>query len=57
MLEVLSMEKKDIAEAIRIWGAQFYRYCHCDDFPDFFDGGKEIIKKYLLRQIKKETPS
>ena len=51
MLKVVPMEENDIAEAIKLWGAQFYHYCHCNDFPDFFSGGKETIEKYLLQQI------
>ena len=51
MFTIAPMEKKDITEAVKIWGAQFYRYCHCDDFPDFFSGGKETIEQYLLQRI------
>ena len=52
MLKLALMEEKDIAEAVKLWGAQFYNYCHCNEFPDFFSGGREIIEKYLLRQIE-----
>ena len=52
MLKIVSLEKKDITEAVKVWGAQFYRYYHCNDIPDFFKSGKETIEKYLLKQIE-----
>jgi len=49
------MKNDDIPFALRVWRAQFERYCKCGSFPDFWEGGKETIEHYLLRQIEDEN--
>lgn len=51
MIKIATMNSTDIAEAIKLWEAQFNRYCRCNAFPDFLIGGKETLENYLFRQI------
>ncbi len=52
MIKVMPMKETDIADALRLWEAQFGRYCCCHAFPDFREGGRHVIKSYIARQIR-----
>jgi GNAT superfamily N-acetyltransferase len=53
MYQIVQMKKEDIPQAMTIWHRQFVKYCSNGSFPDFWDGGKETIESYLIRQIEK----
>lgn len=53
MYQIIQMKKEDIPPAMIIWHRQFVRYCSNDSFPDFWNGGKELIESYIMRQIEK----
>jgi GNAT superfamily N-acetyltransferase len=52
MYQIAQMKKEDIPQATIIWHRQFTKYCGSGSFPDFWDGGKETIELYLLKQIE-----
>ena len=51
MIKISLMGFEDIANAINLWKIQFNRYCYCDAFPGFIDGGNKIIESYIKEQI------
>lgn len=53
MYAVNSMKTTDIPNALAVWHRLFDRYCKNDAFPDFWNGGKETVEQYLLRQVEK----
>jgi GNAT superfamily N-acetyltransferase len=53
MYQIIQMKKEDIPQAMTIWHRQFAKYCSNGSFPDFWNGGKETIESYLMRQIEK----
>ena len=55
MYQITPMKSDDIPFALPVWYAQFERYCKCDSFPDFWNGGQETVNKYLTQQIEKEN--
>jgi GNAT superfamily N-acetyltransferase len=52
MYRILQMGKEDIPQVMTIWHRQFSRYCSTDAFPDFWDGGRGTVEKYLAKQIE-----
>ena len=55
MYKISSMKITDVPYALTIWHDEFNRYCKNDSFPDFWDGGKETVEQYLLKQIEKSN--
>ena len=53
MYRIAEMKKEHISSALALWHHQFVKYCGDGAFPDFWSGGEEVVRSYLLQQIKK----
>ena len=51
MIQISSMKTENIPDAINLWKMQFSKYCYCGAFPNFMEGGYEIIESYIKEQI------
>lgn len=54
MLKILPMKYEDIIKAIDLWQALFHKYCYCSSFPNYANGGRATIERYLKEQIDKD---
>ncbi len=53
MYQIFQMKNEDVPCVLKIWHTQFINYCGNGLFPDFWVGGKEMVKSYLFNQIEK----
>lgn len=51
MIQISSMKTENIPDAINLWKMQFSKYCYCGAFPNFMEGGYEIMESYIKEQI------
>lgn len=53
LYKIVKMKKEHIPFALTMWHNQFMKYCGDGAFPDFWSGGEEVVRSYLLQQIEK----
>lgn len=54
-LEICNMEELDIAEAEKIWVAQYQLYCDNNSFPSYWKDDTELLEKYLKMKVKNQS--
>lgn len=53
MIKISTMKEENRLEAVELWSHQFNKYCYCNAFPNFTDGGQATVKTYIKEQIDK----
>ncbi len=54
-LKIINMEDSDIAQAVKIWVAQYELYCDNSSFPSYWKEERELLEKYLKMKIKNQS--